>query len=180
MSDIFIEKLTKSVRTIPDFPVDGILFRDITPVLANSQLLNQTIDRIIQDIENLDWNPDVIVGPEARGFIFGPLLSTKLDKAFVPIRKPGKLPSSTIKVDYTLEYGSNTLEIHDDAIQPGQKVIIIDDLLATGGTVSACIELCKRLKSEVIGIIFIIELEGLGAREILGPIPIHSLLKFPA
>ena len=138
------------------------------------------MERIVKDIKNLNWIPDVIVGPEARGFIFGPLLSTRLKNSFVPVRKPGKLPSKTIKIDYTLEYGSDSLEVHEDAISPGQKILIIDDLLATGGTVSACIELCKKMGADVIGVVFIIELEGLGARELLDDIPIHSLLKYPA
>tara|TARA_B110000438_G_scaffold194299_1_gene185883 strand:- start:123 stop:692 length:570 start_codon:yes stop_codon:yes gene_type:complete len=180
MRDIFLEQLSHAVRTIPNFPIDGVLFRDITPILTDHKMLTQTIDTIALDMMNLDWYPDIIVGPEARGFIFGPLLSTKLGKGFVPIRKPGKLPSSTLKIDYELEYGSNSLEIHDDAILPGQKVVIIDDLLATGGTIAACIELCKQLNAEIIGVIFIIELEGLGARKLLSSVPLHSLLKFPA
>ena len=180
MRDTLLESISTSVRTVPDFPLEGILFRDITPLLSDYKLLSQTIERIVHDMANLHWDPDIIIGPEARGFIFGPLLSTKLEKAFVPVRKPGKLPPPTLKIDYNLEYGSNSLEIHDDAILPGQKVVIIDDLLATGGTVSACIELCKQLGVEVIGTIFIIELEGLGARELIHPIPIHSLLKYPA
>lgn len=173
-------ELANSVRTVPNFPIEGIMFRDITPILSNHKLLSGLMDKIVKDLEHLGWYPDIIVGPEARGFIFGPLLSTRLNNSFVPIRKPGKLPSKTVKIDYTLEYGSGSLEIHEDAILPGQKVLIIDDLLATGGTVSACIDLCKKLGGEVIGTVFIIELEGLGARDLLRNTPIYSLLKFPA
>ncbi len=180
LTDNLLQELKDTIRTVPDFPMEGILFRDITPVLSNSSLLTELMNRIVKDIENLNWAPDVIVGPEARGFIFGPLLSTRLKNSFVPVRKPGKLPFETIKIDYTLEYGNDSLEIHKDAVSPGQKVLIIDDLLATGGTVSACIELCQKMGADVIGVVFIIELEGLGARELLGDIPIHSLLKYPA
>ncbi len=180
LADSLLQELKNTIRTVPDFPMKGILFRDITPILSDSLLLTEMIERIVKDIKNLNWIPDVIVGPEARGFIFGPLLSTRLKNSFVPVRKPGKLPSKTIKIDYTLEYGSDSLEVHEDAISPGQKILIIDDLLATGGTVSACIELCKKMGADVIGVVFIIELEGLGARELLGDIPIHSLLKYPA
>ncbi len=180
MADKFLQVLKDTIRTVPDFPIEGILFRDITPILSNNTLLTEMMERIVKDLQSLNWQPDVILGPEARGFIFGPLLSTRLKKSFVPVRKPGKLPSRTIKIDYTLEYGSGSLEIHHDAISPGQKVLIIDDLLATGGTVSACIELCEKLEAEVIGAVFIIELEGLGARDLLVNTPIHSLLKFPA
>ena len=180
MLDEFISKLESQIRTIPDFPIPGIIFRDITPILSDSAMLSATIERLSKDMIDMEWDPDVIVGPDARGFIFGPLLSTKLELGFVPIRKPGKLPSSTLTIAYDLEYGSNSLEIHDDAILPGQKVVIIDDLLATGGTVAACINLCKQLGAEIIGTIFIIELEGLGARNLLEGTPIHSLLKYPA
>jgi adenine phosphoribosyltransferase len=180
LADNLLQELENTIRTVPDFPMEGILFRDITPILTNGLLLTEMMERIVKDIENLNWTPDVIVGPEARGFIFGPLLSTRMKNSFVPVRKPGKLPSKTIKIDYTLEYGSDSLEVHEDAISPGQKILIIDDLLATGGTVSACIELCKRMGADVIGVVFIIELEGLGARELLDDIPIHSLLKYPA
>tara|TARA_X000001036_G_C20373602_1_gene681599 strand:- start:85 stop:636 length:552 start_codon:yes stop_codon:yes gene_type:complete len=180
LADSLLQELKNTIRTVPDFPMKGILFRDITPILSDSLLLTEMMDRIVKDIKNLNWIPDIIVGPEARGFIFGPLLSTRLKNSFVPVRKLGKLPSKTIKIDYTLEYGSDSLEVHEDAISPGQKILIIDDLLATGGTVSACIELCKKMGADVIGVVFIIELEGLGARELLGDIPIHSLLKYPA
>ncbi len=174
------EYLKQQVRTIPDFPIDGIMFRDITPLLNSGEHLNKVTEMFILICEHNDWKPDAIVGPEARGFIFGPLLAAKLGVGFIPVRKPGKLPSSTIKIEYSLEYGSNTLEMHDDAIKKGSKIIIIDDLLATGGTVEACTKLCQQQGAEVIGSLFLIELEGLGAREKLFPLSCESLLTYPA
>lgn len=174
------EYLKQQVRTIPDFPIDGIMFRDITPLLNSGESLNKITDMFASICEHKGWRPDAIVGPEARGFIFGPLLAAKLGVGFIPVRKPGKLPSSTIKIEYSLEYGSNILEMHDDVIKPGAKIIIIDDLLATGGTVEACAKLCQQQGAEVIGSLFVIELEGLGAREKLYPLPCESLLTYPA
>ena len=156
------------------------MFRDITPLLSSGEYLNKLTDMFVQICTHNKWVPDYIVGPEARGFIFGPLLAAKLGVGFVPVRKPGKLPSSTIQIEYSLEYGSNILEMHDDAIPPGAKIIIIDDLLATGGTVDACVKLCQQQGAEVIGNLFVIELEGLGAREKLHPIHCESLLLYPA
>jgi len=175
-----IDSLRQQIRTIPNFPIEGIMFRDITPLLNSGEYLNKVTDMFVTICNHNNWAPDAIVGPEARGFIFGPLLAAKLGIGFIPIRKPGKLPSSTIKIEYSLEYGSNTLEMHDDAISPGTKVIIIDDLLATGGTVEACAKLCQQQGAEVIGNLFLIELEGLGARDKLYPIPSESLLVYPA
>ena len=180
MEDDLIERIRDSVRTVPDFPIDGIMFRDITPVLSEPGLLSSITDRFVEELRELGWTPDAIVGPEARGFIFGPLLADRLGCAFVPVRKPGKLPSQTRKVEYSLEYGSNTLEIHEDAISPGQKVVIIDDLLATGGTISACSKLCEDSGAIVLGALFLIELEGLGARAAIEPTKAHSLLRYPA
>jgi len=180
MDDDLLKKIRGAVKTVPDFPVEGIMFRDITPVLGEPGLLSSITDRFAEDLQKLGWKPEAIVGPEARGFIFGPLLAERLGCGFVPVRKPGKLPSSTRRIEYSLEYGSNALEIHDDAIQPGQRVIIIDDLLATGGTVSACNDLCDELGAEVLGALFLIELEGLGAREAIEPLKIHALLSYPA
>tara|TARA_B100001093_G_scaffold236513_1_gene226604 strand:- start:298 stop:849 length:552 start_codon:yes stop_codon:yes gene_type:complete len=175
-----INQLQQQIRTIPDFPIEGIMFRDITPLLSSGEYLNKLTDMFVQICIHNKWVPDYIVGPEARGFIFGPLLAAKLGVGFVPVRKPGKLPSSTIQIEYSLEYGSNILEMHDDAIPPGAKIIIIDDLLATGGTVDACVKLCQQQGAEVIGNLFVIELEGLGAREKLHPIHCESLLFYPA
>lgn len=175
-----IKKLKQQIRTVPNFPIEGIMFRDITPLLNSGEYLNKVTDMFVSICTHNNWRPDAIVGPEARGFIFGPLLAAKLGIGFIPIRKPGKLPSSTIKIEYSLEYGTNTLEMHDDAIMPGTKVIIIDDLLATGGTVEACAKLCQQQGAEVIGNLFLIELEGLGAREKLSPLSCESLLTYPA
>jgi len=180
MDDDLLNKIRGTVRTVPDFPIEGIMFRDITPVLGEPGLLTSITDLFAEDLQKLGWEPEAIVGPEARGFIFGPLLAERLGCGFVPVRKPGKLPSSTRTVEYSLEYGSNTLEIHEDAIQPGQRIVIIDDLLATGGTISACTSLCEELGAEVLGALFLIELDGLGAREAIGPVKAHALLSYPA
>ncbi|MEE2759240.1 MAG: adenine phosphoribosyltransferase [Candidatus Thermoplasmatota archaeon] len=180
MTDAFIERLRGTVRTVPDFPIEGIMFRDISPVLSEPGMLDEITDRFVHDMEQRGWKPDVVIGPEARGFIFGPLLASRLGIGFVPIRKPGKLPSEVSSIEYTLEYGSNTLEIHTDALEENQNVVIVDDLLATGGTIGACAELCQTLGANVVGALFVIELIGLGARENLSPIEVHSLLDFPA
>jgi len=180
MSDELLQNLRGAIRTVPDFPQEGIMFRDITPVLGDPGLMSGIIDQFVHDMEGLGWRPEAIIGPEARGFIFGPLLANRLGIAFIPVRKPGKLPADTIHAEYSLEYGSNRLEMHTDALRPGQKVVIVDDLLATGGTVGACIELCTTQGAEVLGSLFVIELSGLGARKALSPIPIHALIEFPA
>jgi len=180
MSDELLQNLRGAIRTVPDFPLEGIMFRDITPVLSDPGLMSGIIDMFARDMEDLGWRPEAVVGPEARGFIFGPLLANHLGIAFIPVRKPGKLPANTIHAEYSLEYGSNSLEMHTDALHPGQKVVIVDDLLATGGTVGACIELCAAQGAEVLGSLFVIELSGLGARKSLSPVPIHALIEFPA
>ena len=178
--DDLLSRITDSVRTVPDFPIEGIMFRDITPVLGKPGLVSSITDRFVSDLQRLHWDPEVIVGPEARGFIFGPLLADRLRCGFVPVRKPGKLPAPSRRVEYSLEYGSNVLEIHEDAIEPGQKVIIIDDLLATGGTITACAKLCEELGADVLGALFVIELEGLDARTKIAPVRAHSLITYPA
>jgi adenine phosphoribosyltransferase len=164
------------IRDVKDFPTEGILFRDITPLLQNSEGLRQSIDRIAEALEGVDC--DIIVGPESRGFIFGVPTAYKMNKGFVPVRKPGKLPYEHLAQTYDLEYGSSTIEIHTDAIQRGQKVVIVDDLLATGGTTKAMIELIEKLGGEIVKIVYLIELEGLGGREILKGHDIVSLLKY--
>ena len=179
MDDEFLASLRESIRTVPDFPIEGIMFRDITPVLADGELLTELVDRMISDIDALGWEPTHIAGPESRGFIFGSLIAERMGIGFIPIRKPGKLPYNTNKVEYALEYGSNSLEIHTDAVGPGDKVLIADDLLATGGTVAATVELCSSLGAEVLGGIFLIELEGLDGRAKCMT-EAHSLLRFPA
>ena len=180
MSDELLQSLRSTIRTVPDFPIEGIMFRDITPVLSDPGLMSGIIDRFAQEMEGRGWRPEAVVGPEARGFIFGPLLAARLGISFVPVRKPGKLPHEAHSVEYDLEYGSNTLEMHVDSLHEGQNVVIIDDLLATGGTVAACVELCQRAGANPIASLFVIELEGLGARELLNSIPIHALIEFPA
>jgi len=180
MSKNLDKTLKSTIRTIPNFPISGIMFRDISPILSDGKLLKNITERFSEIIKENNWKPDLVLGPESRGFIFGSLLAAHLGIGFVPVRKPGKLPSSKIQIEYSLEYGSNILEMHDDAISQGQKIIIIDDLLATGGTVEACIKLCEQLGGEVISNLFVIELEGLGAREKLEPVPCHSLITYPA
>jgi len=180
MSNDLTNRLKDAIRTVPDFPIEGVMFRDITPVLGEPGLVSSITDQFVEDLNQLGWRPDVIIGPEARGFIFGPLLADRLGCGFVPVRKPGKLPAPSHTVEYSLEYGSNSLEMHEDAILPGQKAIIIDDLLATGGTISACARLCEQTEAIVLGALFVIELEGLGARDHIAPVEAHSLITYPA
>ena len=181
MPEDITQKLRDTVRTVPDFPIEGIMFRDITPVLSDGSLLSATTDLFIERMNEAGWKPDAIIGPEARGFIFGALLAAKLGISFVPIRKPGKLPASKMRVEYSLEYGTNSLEMHEDALKPGEKAVIVDDLLATGGTVNACAELCRQADAEIVGALFLIELRpGLDGRRAISPIPSISLLEFPA
>ena len=179
MDDNFLATLRNAVRTVPDFPIEGIMFRDITPVLADGELLTDLVDRMISDIDALGWDPTDIAGAESRGFIFGSLIAERLGIGFIPIRKPGKLPYQTKAVEYSLEYGTNALEIHTDAVGPGDRVLIADDLLATGGTVAATVDLCSSLGASVIGGIFLIELEGLDGRAKCNT-EVHALLQFPA
>ena len=155
-----------TIRNIPDFPKAGILFKDITPVLSDAALMRRITDAIVQRFE--DQNIDVVIGMESRGFIFGVPVAMELGAAFVPARKPGKLPYEKIGVDYSLEYGTARLEIHSDAIQAGQRVLIVDDLLATGGTAKATVQLAEMLGGEVAACVFVIELTFLDGREVLG------------
>ena len=163
MEDDIIDTLYGAIRTVPDFPIEGIMFRDITPVLADGELLTSLVDRMVMDMDALGWQPTHIAGPESRGFIFGSMVADRLGVGFVPVRKPGKLPYQVASAEYALEYGTNTLEIHTDAIKQGDRVVILDDLLATGGTVAATVGLCRGLGASVEGAMFLIELEGLGA-----------------
>lgn len=168
--------LNALIRDVENFPKEGILFKDITPLLQDAKGLQESIDKMADEVQDVEF--DLVVGPESRGFIFGVPLAYKLQKGFVPVRKPGKLPYKTIGQSYDLEYGSNTIEMHIDAIKPGQKVIIVDDLLATGGTTKAMVELIEKLGGEVVKIVYLIELEGLNGREILEGQNIVSLLKY--
>ena len=179
MEDDIIDTLYGAIRTVPDFPIEGIMFRDITPVLADGELLTSMVDRMVMDMDALGWQPTHIAGPESRGFIFGSMVADRLGVGFVPVRKPGKLPYQVASAEYALEYGTNTLEIHTDAIKQGDRVVILDDLLATGGTVAATVGLCRGLGASVEGAMFLIELEGLGGSAKIG-VDAHSLLTFPA
>ncbi len=171
-----MKKLEEYVRSIPDYPEKGIIFRDITSVLQDKDSLRMSIDRMQALLDGLDI--DVIVGPESRGFIFGVPIAYNLNKAFVPVRKKGKLPCETIETEYTLEYGTATVEMHKDAIKPGQKVAIVDDLIATGGTIGAITRLVERLGGEVVKIIFLIELKGLNGRDKLKGYDVDAVIKY--
>jgi adenine phosphoribosyltransferase len=168
--------LATFVRDIPDFPIEGILFRDITPLLADGPAFRSTIDRLAESVR--DVQSDVVVGMESRGFIFAAPLAYALGVGFVPVRKLGKLPGPAIREEYTLEYGTNTLEIHQDAILAGQRVLVVDDLLATGGTVRATISLVERLGGQVAAVAFLIELKELAGRRHLEGHRVISLLEY--
>ena len=168
--------LKKYVAEIQDFPIEGILFRDVTPLMQDGEAYKTCIDEIIAYGKKV--NADLIVGPEARGFLFGCPVAYGLNIGFAPIRKPGKLPRETINVSYDLEYGSNVLHMHKDAIKPGQRVLIVDDLLATGGTVAAATKIVEELGGTVAGIAFVIELEDLKGRELLAGYDVLSLMKY--
>ena len=172
-----MKKLEDYVRTIPDFPEEGIMFRDITTVIQDPDGLKLAIDSINGLLEGVDY--DVVVGPESRGFIFGTPVAYANHKAFVPVRKKGKLPCETIEATYNLEYGTATVEMHKDSIKPGQKVVIVDDLIATGGTIQAIAGLIEQLGGEVVKIIFIIELAGLEGRKLLSKYDVESVIKYP-
>jgi len=168
--------LKEKIRVIEGFPAEGISFKDITTLLQDAEGLKQCINQMADKFKDL--HVDLIVGPESRGFIFATPLAYLLGTGFVPVRKPGKLPAETIKYEYELEYGKDSLEIHKDAIKPGQKVLIIDDLLATGGTMVAAAKLVEQLGGEVVGLGFLIELEDLNGREKLLKYRVESLVKY--
>ena len=170
------EDLRAKIREIPDFPKPGILFYDITTLLKEAKAYKESIDLMLEPYKK--ERIDIVVGMESRGFIFSSPMAYQLNAGLVPVRKLGKLPAETITVEYALEYGSNTLEIHRDAIQPGQKVLIVDDLLATGGTVRGTIELIERLKGEVVGLAFLVELEFLKGRDRLEGRRVTSVVKY--
>lgn len=164
------------IRIVPDFPKPGIKFKDITPLLANGYAFQTAIDNLAEKLQGQDI--DLIIGPEARGFVIGGPLAYKLGCGFIPVRKKGKLPAETIKAQYELEYGFDVLEIHQDAIKPGQKVFITDDLLATGGTMKTTIELVEKLGGQVVGLGFLIELSYLKGRDKLAGHTVISLLQY--
>jgi adenine phosphoribosyltransferase len=171
-----VDDLRALIREVPDFPKPGIRFYDITTLLKDAEAFRDVIDRMAEQVG--DTKVDVVVGMESRGFIFSAPLAYKLDAGFVPVRKLGKLPAETIEVEYELEYGTATLEIHSDAITKGQNVLIVDDLLATGGTVMGTIELVRRLGGEVAGLSFMVELTGLHGRDKLDEFRIHTLISY--
>ncbi|WP_270164578.1 adenine phosphoribosyltransferase [Paenibacillus sp. SYP-B4298] len=164
------------IRVIPDFPKPGIRFKDITTLLKNGPAYQAAIEAMKQQVAELEI--DVIAGPEARGFVIGAPLALALGVGFVPIRKSGKLPGETVEADYDLEYGKDKLAVHKDAIAPGQKVLIADDLLATGGTIETTVKLIQKLGGEVVGAAFLIELSYLQGRSKLGSVPVRSLVTF--
>ncbi len=168
--------LKDKIRVIEGFPTEGISFKDITTLLQDAEGLKQCINQMADKFKDL--HVDLIVGPESRGFIFATPLAYLLGTGFVPVRKPGKLPAESIKYEYELEYGKDSLEIHKDSIKPGQKVLIIDDLLATGGTMIAAAKLVEQLGGEVVGLGFLIELEELNGREKLSKYRVESLVKY--
>ena len=170
------EELREKIREIPDFPKPGILFYDITTLLKDPVAYKESIDLMLEPYAG--ERIDLVVGMESRGFIFSAPMAYLLDAGLIPVRKLGKLPAETITVEYALEYGSNTLEIHRDAIAPGQKVLIVDDLLATGGTVKGTVELVERLKGEVVGLAFLVELEFLKGRDRLDGRRVTSVVKY--
>ncbi|MCX5692838.1 MAG: adenine phosphoribosyltransferase [Candidatus Omnitrophica bacterium] len=171
-----MDDLKKYIRSIPDFPKKGILFRDITTLIGNKDKFREVIDTLAK--RYADKKIDAVLAVESRGFIFGGALAYKLGAGFVPVRKKGKLPSKTIQATYSLEYGEDTLEIHQDAIKPGARILLIDDLLATGGTLGAVIDLVKKLKGEIVEITFIIELEDLKGRSKLSDFPVYSMVQY--
>jgi len=168
--------LKSKIRVVENFPEVGISFKDITTILKDPILLKESIDLMSDYFKDLDI--DIVVGPESRGFIFGTPIAYKLNAGFVPVRKPGKLPAETVKYSYDLEYGQDTLEIHKDSIKKGQKVLIVDDLLATGGTISATAKLVEMLGGEVVGLGFFIELTELKGREKIKKYNVDSIVKY--
>lgn len=172
-----MKKLEEYVVSIPDFPEKGIIFRDVTSVLQDGEGLQLAIDTMQEKVQDLEY--DVVVGPESRGFIFGTPIAYNNKKPFVPIRKAGKLPRETVSATYELEYGQAQIEMHKDSIQPGQRVLIVDDLIATGGTTEAMIKLIEGLGGKVVGIVVLIELAGLKGRERLKNYRLESAICYP-
>lgn len=170
-----VEGLARMLRDVHDFPKKGVVFKDITPLLADPAALSLAVEFLTQPFRDL--HVDCVVGAESRGFIFGTAVARNLSAGFVPIRKPGKLPCKTRRVEYQLEYGTDAMEIHDDAIQRGDKVLMIDDLLATGGTMAACCDLIRSLGGEIVGVAFLIELIFLNGRAKFDGLPVHSVIK---
>jgi adenine phosphoribosyltransferase len=171
------KSIEEYVRSIPDFPEEGIIFRDVTSILEDADGLHLAIDLLQEKLKDLDF--DVVVGPESRGFIFGVPIAYNMHKAFIPVRKKGKLPCETVEIEYDLEYGSAVIEMHKNSIKPGQKVVIIDDLMATGGTIEAIVKLVEGLGGEIVKIAFLMELEGLEGRKKLEGYDIDTVIAYP-
>lgn len=172
-----LDKVKGLVRIVEDFPVKGISYKDITPVIQSPEGFEAAVNLMCGDLKDVDF--DVLVAPEARGFIFAAPIAIKMNKGFVPVRKKGKLPYKTVSYSYELEYGTDEIFMHVDSVKPGQKVVIVDDLLATGGTTKAVAELVKKLGGEVVCCSFLIELDDLGGRKRIGDIPVKSLVHYP-
>ena len=168
------KSIEEYVRSIPDFPEEGIIFRDVTSILEDADGLHLAIDLMQEKLQGVDF--DVVVGPESRGFIFGVPVAYNMNKAFIPVRKKGKLPCETVEMEYDLEYGSAVIEMHKNSIKPGQKVVIIDDLMATGGTIEAIVKLVEKLGGTVVKIVFLMELEG---RQKLEGYEVDTVIAYP-
>lgn len=171
-----MSEVEKYVRSIPDFPEEGIIFRDITSVLQNPEGLKLAIDSMLEILKDTDF--DVVVGPESRGFVFGMPVAYELNKGFVMVRKKGKLPCETIEAEYDLEYGTAVVEMHKDSIKPGQRVVIVDDLIATGGTTEAIIKMIESLGGIVVKVVYLMELSGLNGRDKLKGYDVHSVISY--
>ncbi len=176
MDEQLIENLKAAIREIPDWPKKGILFYDVTTLLKQGRCFKQTIDALLDPYR--DKQVDLVLGIEARGFIFAPSVAYALNAGFVPVRKPGKLPAAKLQVNYQLEYGTDSLEIHQDAIEPGQRVLIVDDLIATGGTARAVAEMVETMGATLVGLAFVVELSFLHGRDKLKKYDVHSILKY--
>lgn len=171
-----MKKVEEYVKSIPDFPEKGIIFRDVTSVLQDAEGLHLAIDEMQKLLDGVEF--DLIAGTESRGFMFGMPIAYNLNKAFIPVRKKGKLPRETVSAEYELEYGKAAIEIHKDAVKPGEKVVLVDDLIATGGTIEAAVRLIEELGGEVVKIIFLMELEGLNGREKLKDYDVESVIHY--
>ncbi len=172
-----MKQLADFVTTIPDFPKEGIMFRDVTSVVQDPEGLKMAIDQLVEKLKGLDF--DLVVGTESRGFLFGAPVAYAMNKGFILVRKKGKLPREVISEDYDLEYGSATIEMHKDSIKPGQKVVVIDDLIATGGTTEAVVKLVERLGGEIVSMGFVMELAGLGGMEKFKKYNPYALITYP-
>ena len=172
------ELYKKYIRDVPDFPKPGISFKDIAPLLQDGEVFRKVVRRIASAVTDLGLRPELVACPEARGFIFGSALAYELGTGFVPIRKPGKLPFQTTGVDYALEYGTDRVEMHVDAVHPGSAVLLVDDLLATGGTIGACSELIRKNEGQLVGSAFLVELTFLEGRSRLPDAPSFSLIRY--